>query len=212
MDLNIKTGACFSDALASQLRVIKKAVIPTHLMRLLQILILVMAPWVHADTDLLSRFPAPQADFEQHVSQMREYLLDTQLPNRNTRDVEYNLPYQIDASDKVKYRGKYLLIHGLNDSPAVWHDVATQLALRGYDIRAILLPGHGNTPNAQLNVNYKMWLDAARSQLEFWRTEDVPFYIGGFSLGGVIATTLALEYESVDGLLLFAPAYYSTRR
>ena len=172
---------------------------------------LLMSSWVYAHDELLAVFPAPQADFEQHVSEMRRYLLDTQLPNRTAAAVELNLPFQINANDEVPYRGKYLLIHGLNDSPALWRDTASQLALRGYDIRAILLPGHGNTPNAQLDVTYKMWLDAARAQLELWRSDDVPFYIGGFSLGGVIATTLALEYESVDGLLLFAPAYYSTR-
>ena len=161
--------------------------------------------------ELLSRFPAPQRDFQQHIDQMRMYLLDTQLPSRSTVDVEYNLPFQLTASKNVPYRGKYLLIHGLNDSPAVWRDVARQLVQRGYDVRAILLPGHGNTPNAQLNIRYEMWLDAARAQLEFWRTEGVPFYMGGFSMGGVIASILAVEYDSVDGLLLFAPAYYSTK-
>lgn len=184
---------------------------PVFVIWLLLIHTSVMTSWVHAHDDLLSRFPVPQADFEKHVAEMREYLLDTQLPSRGAGVVEYNLPFQINANEEVPYRGRYLLIHGLNDSPGVWRDAALQLALRGYDTRAILLPGHGNTPNAQLNVTYKMWLDAARAQLEFWQSDDVPFYIGGFSLGGVIATTLALEYGSVDGLLLFAPAYHSTR-
>ena len=181
------------------------------LARYLLICMLSMTTCGYANDDLLSLFPAPKADFGLHISEMREYLLDTQLPGRSANAVEYNLPFQINANADVAYRGKYLLIHGLNDSPAVWRDVAIQLALRGFDVRAILLPGHGNTPNAQLDVSFRMWLDAARTQLEFWRSEDVPFYIGGFSLGSVIATTLALEYDSVDGLLLFAPAYYSTR-
>ena len=93
-------------------------------------------------------------------------------------------------------------------SGGIWRD---SLVLRGYDVRAILLPGHGNTPNAQLNVDYRMWLNAARTQFELWHSEGVPMYIGGFSMGGVIASILAVENDSVDGLLLFAPAYYSTR-
>ena len=97
----------------------------------------------------------------------------------------------------------------------MWTDVAPALARRGYDVRAILLPGHGNTPEAQLDVTHEMWLDAARSHLELWRDPDEAFHIGGFSLGAVLATTLALEGESrgdaVDGLLLFAPAYRSSR-
>ena len=160
---------------------------------------------------MLSGFPVPQEDFQAHIQDVRHYLSETQLPGRRLSDVEYNIPFEIDADPDALYRGKYLLIHGLNDSPAVWYDIAHELAQRGYDVRAILLPGHGNTPEAQLHVTYQMWLQSARSQLEFWRSEDKPFFIGGFSLGGVIASTLAIEYEGIDGLLLFSPAYYSTR-
>ncbi|MGQ7845290.1 alpha/beta hydrolase [Granulosicoccus sp. 3-233] len=164
-----------------------------------------------ADDDLLAGFPAPQQDFQAHIEEVRRYLLETQLPERRASDVEYNIPFEMPASSDVPHRGRYLLIHGLNDSPTVWRDMARELAQRGYDVRAILLPGHGNTPEAQLEVTYRMWLDAARLQLELWRQGDEPFFIGGFSLGGVIATILAIEYEGIDGLLLFSPAYYSTR-
>ena len=79
---------------------------------------LVMSSWVYAHDELLAGFPAPQADFEQHVSEMRRYLLDTQLPNRTAAAVELNLPFQINANDEVPYRGKYLLIHGLERFPS----------------------------------------------------------------------------------------------
>lgn len=167
--------------------------------------------YAESSKEVLERFPAPQEDFQQHIQEVRSYLLDTQLEQRLSTDVTYNLPFEISASDNVPYRGKYLLIHGLNDSPAVWHDAANALVARGYDVRAILLPGHGNTPEAQLDVSYTQWLDVARAQLAFWRSSDTKFYIGGFSLGGVIATILALENDNVDGLFLFAPAYYSTK-
>ena len=166
---------------------------------------------VRADDSIVSGFPAPRKNFPAHIEDVRGYLLQTQLPQRQPSDVEYNVPFELNAVAGVPYRGKYLLIHGLNDSPSVWRDTAQELAQRGYDVRAILLPGHGNTPEAQLDVTYQMWLEAARSQLELWRTEAEPFFIGGFSLGGVIATILAREYEGIDGLLLFSPAYYSTR-
>ncbi len=164
-----------------------------------------------ARKNVLERFPAPQENFQQHIEEVRNYLLDTQLTQRKPTDVFYNLPFELSANEAVPYRGKYLLIHGLNDSPSVWHDTAAALVERGFDVRAILLPGHGNTPKAQLDVSYKQWLNAARMQLTLWSTPDVPLYIGGFSMGGVIATILALENDGVDGLLLFAPAYRSTK-
>ncbi|MFK8084043.1 MAG: alpha/beta hydrolase [Granulosicoccus sp.] len=166
-----------------------------------------------ADTgeSLLEQFPTPQQDFQKHIEEVRDYLLDTQLESRTPADVNYNLPFEIRADQSVPYRGKYLLIHGLNDSPAVWHDGARALVERGYDVRAILLPGHGNTPETQLDVSYEQWLDVARAQLAYWRSPDTPLHIGGFSLGGVIATILALENDDIQGLFLFAPAYYSTK-
>ena len=164
-----------------------------------------------AEDDPLAGFPPPRADFGRHVAELREYLLDTQMPVREPGDVEYNLPFEIPAAPGAAYRGRYLLIHGLNDSPAVWRDVAPALARRGYDVRAILLPGHGNTPEAQLRIEHEAWLEAARAHLALWRDPDAPLHLGGFSLGGVIATILALEAPPVDGLLLFAPAYRSSR-
>lgn len=176
------------------------------------LLLLCLASLAWADeNDILSGFPPPQEDFQAHMDEVRRYLLQTQLPQRQPSDVDYNVPFELTADPEVAYQGRYLLIHGLNDSPAVWRDVGRELARRGYDVRAILLPGHGNTPEAQLHVTFEMWLNAARQQLEYWQTDDEPIFIGGFSLGGVIATILAMEYDGVDGLLLFSPAFHSSR-
>lgn len=186
----------------------------SRLIRSFRLLILILTfPAVFAAPveDVLEGFPAPQQDFERHIDNVRAYLLATQMNGRSPHDVEYNLPFELSASDQVPYRGRYFLIHGLNDSPAVWHDIAHALADRGFDVRAILLPGHGNTPEAQLHVSWQQWLDAARLQLDYWRIADVPLYLGGFSLGGVIATILALEKDEIEGLLLFAPAYQSSK-
>lgn len=157
-----------------------------------------------------ARFPAPQSDFQAHIQEVRQYLLENQMKNRTSSDVEYNLPFERKANSAVAYRGKFLLIHGLNDSPYVFSDVAIELANRGFDVRAILLPGHGSTPRAQLRMSANRWLNSARQQLKFWNTDDsVPIYLGGFSMGTVIATTLALENNNIAGLFLFSPAYKS---
>ena len=69
-----------------------------------------------ADGEVLSGFPAPQEDFQAHVREVRRYLLDTQMPQRLPADVDYNIPFEIPANPNVAYRGKYLLIHGLNET------------------------------------------------------------------------------------------------
>lgn len=161
--------------------------------------------------DKYAGFPAPQADFSAHVTEVKNYLLATQMSQRKPEDVRVNLPFELPANTSVPYRGKFLLIHGLNDSPYVFTDVAAALSKRGFDVRAILLPGHGNSPEAQLSMSYTRWIGAAQEHLRYWDEQNSsPMYLGGFSLGGVIATALAIEHGNVEGLLLFSPAYKSS--
>jgi len=144
---------------------------------------------------VLDGFPSTQKDFQAHIAEVEQYLLSTRMPQRTPSDVQLNLPFSIDAKLSVAYRGRFLLFHGLNDSPYMFTDVAAQLSERGFDVRAVLLPGHGNTPRAQLNVSYRQWLGAAREHLRLWNADkDSPIFLGGFSMGGVIATILALVF------------------
>lgn len=173
-------------------------------------LLLCMSFVVHA-TDKYAGFPQPKADYQAHIAEVKQYLLTTQMRQRKPEDVQFNIPFEYKANPSTRYRGKFLLIHGLNDSPYVFADVATELTARGFDVRAILLPGHGNSPEAQLDMSYKRWLNVARTHLNLWQEQsDAPMYIGGFSMGSVIATILALENENIKGLLLFSPAYQSS--
>ena len=154
-------------------------------------------------------FPAPAEDFTEYISGAWQYLKENSLPRRSAGAIRLNLPFQLSADPRSDYRGKFLLIHGLNDSPFVWYDTAKELSSRGFDVRAILLPGHGSTPEDMLDVSYKQWLRTARRHFALWNVDSTPIYLGGFSMGGVIATILALENEDIDGLLLISPAYHS---
>ncbi len=157
----------------------------------------------------MREFPAASADFKKHIEQVEGYLIRHSLPQRSPSEIRLNLPFEILASSQVPYRGKYLLIHGLNDSAFVWVDMAQTIAARGFDVRAILLPGHGSHPREMLDISYRSWLRSVREHYEHWQVDDTPIYVGGFSLGGVLATILALEKPEIAGLLLMSPAYHS---
>ena len=154
-------------------------------------------------------FPQPEPDFSQYRTRVMAYLSAYSLPDRTEAGIRLNLPFELKADKDVPYRGKFLLFHGLNDSAYVWADMAAELALRGFDVRAILLPGHGSHPVEMLDISYRDWLSAARAHFKLWNTDSTPIYLGGFSMGAVITTILALENNSISGLLLISPAYHS---
>ena len=149
-----------------------------------------------------------QQDFGVYIENVGEYIARYSMSQRAPAEMAYNLPFELAANPAVNYRGRFLLIHGLNDSPYVWHDMGHSLAERGFDVRAILLPGHGTTPRAMLKVHYRQWLATVRQHIDVWDS-DAPLHLGGFSLGGVLATIIALENESVEGLFLVSPAWHS---
>ena len=154
-------------------------------------------------------FPAPNRDFQLYRQQVSEYVNTRSLPARSERAITLNLPFEINASEDVPYRGRFLLMHGLNDSAYVWHDMAHAIAKRGFDVRAILLPGHGSHPREMLAITWQSWLATAQEHVNLWSTDDTPLYLGGFSMGAVLATIIALEQPDLAGLFLVSPAFHS---
>lgn len=162
----------------------------------------------------LHKLPLFTGDFGLYRQQVQSFLQQHSLPHRSENDIALNLPFELKAEKDVPYRGKFLLLHGLNDSPYVWSDIAPELASRGFDVRAPLFEGHGSTPKAMLDVSYRDWLQTARTHYNLWNDSDSPVFIAGFSMGAVLATILALENnkvseQAVAGLLLVSPAFQS---
>jgi alpha-beta hydrolase superfamily lysophospholipase len=157
----------------------------------------------------LHRLPPLNGDFTQQTRAIGQFLGQAGMAQRSAEQTALNLPFELRADPTQPYRGKFLLFHGLNDSPYAWRDLALELAARGFDIRAILFEGHGSTPRAMLDVSHRDWIRTAREHFDLWREPDVPMYLGGFSMGAVIASLIALETPDIDGMLLISPAFHS---
>lgn len=156
-------------------------------------------------------FPREFNHFSEYLFQVKKYLKGNSLIERSEAQISLNYPFERPANKHVIYRGKFLLLHGLNDSPYVWQDMAKVMTDRGFDVRAILFAGHGSHPQDMLTVSPSDWLKSAKKHYQLYQSEDatVPIYLGGFSMGAVIATSLALDNPEVAGLLLVSPAYHS---
>lgn len=147
--------------------------------------------------------------FQGYTEAVEQIVAARSMRQRRPGDTALNLPFEIKADKAVPYRGKYLLFHGLNDSPYVWRALGAELALRGFDVRAILFDGHGSSPVEMLDVRWEWWMASAREHLALYQEEGVPMFLGGFSMGAVVATWLALDNPSIAGLLLISPAFES---
>lgn len=107
----------------------------------------------------------------------------------------------------ILYRKAVLLIHGFVGSTKDLEPLFFDLNhLMKFDVYNFLLPGHDEV---KYDVKYTDWLDCANEKIEqliSYGYKDI--YVIGHSMGGVIATHLALKYpKHVKKLVLLAPAF-----
>lgn len=124
----------------------------------------------------------------------------------------YNRTFELVPTER---RGAALLIHGLTDAPYSMLALARRLQERGLHVVVLRLPGHGTLPAGQLDMTLEDWRAAARIALRHaasLASPEQPFYIGGYSTGGTLALTYALESLGEKSLrpptrvLLISPA------
>jgi pimeloyl-ACP methyl ester carboxylesterase len=81
-----------------------------------------------------------------------------------------------------------IMIHGSGHNRTVWAAQARHLAARGFDVVALDLPGHGNTPGPA-HDSVEGYRDAIIAELDARGLEQVA--VAGHSLGAMIALSLA---------------------
>lgn len=98
-----------------------------------------------------------------------------------------------------------LLIHGLTGTPAHMRLIADDLRAEGFSVRGILLPGHGETPEAMQRVGWQDWLLCAREAAKEMAGQYRYFSVAGLSMGGVLALMLAEEMPLTACVSIAAP-------
>ena len=103
-----------------------------------------------------------------------------------------------------------LLIHGLTDSPYLFHDLAAFYHNKGLNVRTLLLPGHGTAPEALIDVTYEDWQQATSFAIRKMLQDYSHVYLGGFSTGGALILDNLLsssqDLDKLKGIMLWAPA------
>lgn len=101
-----------------------------------------------------------------------------------------------------------LCIHGFTGNPAEIEPLVQYLSQHTeWLISVPTLPGHGEVLNLR-GVGYEQWIDYAERELQKLLQTCDSVYVVGFSMGGMIASYLAVHYPVKKLILLSAAAYY----
>ncbi|SCC24201.1 Esterase/lipase [Kosakonia oryzendophytica] len=155
--------------------------------------------------------PLGQKSFASYQQQTRAFV----AAHRAFQTLDKNAELQLNTPQEWRpaspARKGILLIHGLGDGPASFVDIAPQLAKQGFLVRTVLLPGHGTRPADLLSVSADQWREVVQEQADILAKEVDSLWVGGFSTGGNLALDYAMtHHDSVQGLLLFSPAFKSS--
>ena len=116
-------------------------------------------------------------------------------------------PFELQRASSNK---AILLIHGLTDSPYLFHDLAYFYYQQGFNVRTLLLPGHGTSPSDLMDVDYHDWQIATTYAIERTLLDYEQVYLGGFSTGGALIFDYLINQpqvsDKIKGLMMWSPA------
>jgi carboxylesterase len=99
-----------------------------------------------------------------------------------------------------------LLLHGFTATTSEVRPLARLLHEHGYTASGPLLPGFGTTPEDANRTRWEHWVEAATLAYQSLSKDCSSVFVGGESMGGLLALYLASTYPQAAGVLLYAPA------
>jgi carboxylesterase len=99
-----------------------------------------------------------------------------------------------------------LLVHGFTATPVEVRRLANNLNRAGFTTAGPLLPGHGESPAALNRLRWQDWYNAMENVFRDLQKAHEKVYVGGESMGALIALLLAGRNPSAAGVLAYSPA------
>lgn len=99
-----------------------------------------------------------------------------------------------------------LICHGFTATTAELRPLAGVLHQHGYTVAAPLLPGHGTIPEDMNHVHWQDWVAAVQAAFERLQENCDRVWIGGESMGALLALYLASLNPDAAGVLAYGPA------
>lgn len=98
------------------------------------------------------------------------------------------------------------LSHGYTATTAEVWLFAKRLHEKGFTVAGPLLAGHGTQPADLNRVRWQDWVESSEKVYRQLLAHCQHVFIGGESMGGLVALYLANRHPAVRGVLLYAPA------
>lgn len=99
-----------------------------------------------------------------------------------------------------------LLIHGFTGAPTEMRRLGDYLHRRGMTVAAPLLPGHGAAVEEMNRRRWQEWTDCVEQALAGLRSRCTKLFVGGLSMGALLALHLASQNPDLRGVMLYSPA------
>ncbi|CAH0526094.1 alpha/beta hydrolase [Vibrio hippocampi] len=151
-----------------------------------------------------------QRSFEQYREATKLWLNDNRVFMTDNHEQELDLVLPTEYRPTHPNGKGVLLVHGLGDSPYSFVDVAQHLADKGYLVRTILLPGHASKAGDLALPSLEDWQGVVHHHIQLLKRQTPSLWLGGYSTGANLATEAAIKDPTIDGLLLFSPAFEPT--
>ncbi|MEJ1938415.1 alpha/beta fold hydrolase, partial [Nostoc sp. NIES-2111] len=98
-----------------------------------------------------------------------------------------------------------LLVHGLTGTPVEMRGLGKSLARSGFTVRGVQLAGHCGTEADLVATGWRDWHASVMDALDDLRRRHRQVFVGGLSLGALLALTAAAERpRDVAGVLLYS--------
>jgi carboxylesterase len=105
-----------------------------------------------------------------------------------------------------------LLIHGYTGAPPEMRLVGDYLHARGLAVSGPLLPGHGTTAAEMNRYRWADWASHVEHALADLQARCEHVFVGGLSLGSVLALYLAAHHPELAGTIAYSPALWTADR
>ncbi len=99
-----------------------------------------------------------------------------------------------------------LLMHGYTATTAEVRLLGEYLHGRDYTVSGPLLPGHGTAPQDMNRCRWEDWANATETAYRQLASRCQRVFVGGESMGALLALFLASEHPEIAGLAIYAPA------